>query len=1336
MAGEIDIIVTSQAQESLEQLLKRLKEVENTISEIATKSLGMNSAISGVKNPSDLGKYLEEIEKRNTALKKEQENYKKIADGIAKQIEEKKKLEKLSKDYSDKEAIRKAKEIKDSEKLLQQYKKEEQEKQAQIKKTFEEADALRKKDLAREEAKLAKEIEINNKRVASEQAKTKRLEEIQAKSQARIDAINSRTGANSVIPGMSQKIAFMKQEEAEAKKTASAYRQITFRLSEATAKYQDLIVRGKLATQTQKQFNQELEVAKNKFTQLKGRVEQADKAVGNFGSTGQKGLSFAKNLLGAFGIVGGVQMIADLTMKTYEQIKVIQSLDFALKTATETSTNFYKQQRFLMEISEQYGADIDGLTSQYTKFYIASKDKLGSKEIQQIFESVTKSAGVLGLTLEARERSFYALNQMMSKGTVQAEELKQQLGDSLPNAFNIMVKAYQKLHPEMKVTEESFRQLMKDGKILSSEVLPEFARQLEKSYGVELLERVDTLAAKQERAGNAWSNMVRRFSEGNGLISKSVGFLLDGFTFALNNLETLIKLSNPLFAGIKDMYDYLNKSEKEYQDGKVSARENASKLLKSFDNEEKRLNNSKIKEENKLLLLQKKSQGQKGQDLEITKKQISQSESKINLLDKQIKKQQELSEQEKQDYRENAIRNNKLLEADISGKSLDRDKIKTDLSNAELRIKQKGYGNRSKDLQERRKLIAEQSKVEEEIRKLNLKIIYNNTIIDATNPDNITNKVVPEDKGSGKSKAIKEQKEKIRLNFEEVLSELELRKVKLENEQSGYSDIMNDEKDLFANRIKARENYNRVTTILIDNQLQIEKAKNLEAWTENNQKNNEALIKGTENNEFNKKNNLISDEAYWNEKIRLNEQFNQNIQDIQKTYDNENLTAKEVSAKKQKDLERASMLFYKGIEEKKQGFLRESDKLIRDSQIENLAQLKDNEKLSLDARQQAYEAWFKLKKQELQVQYEIDKAKATSPEEEQAVLKRYETAFNSLSKIKSPFVQAKEDFKEYLKSLSSGYIENSLDSIGLSSLKMFTDFDAQGQSTFEKLFAQADTFGEKSAVIFQGVGDVFQETMALMNASSDARFEAEKQRAEESYNTAVRFAGQEAFGRAKLDREYEKKRKEIDKRQLEAKKKQAKFNAVIDGAQAVTSILAQYPKFDGGIAMFAALATTVALTLAQIAVISKEKVPEYKDGTPIGGHKGGIAKVNDQKGTNYKEIIKTPDGKLKMFEGRDLYLDLPKGTEVFNAQKSMDMLGFDNSLNRMLTNNNILAPIVKVQNYNIALERKLDRLTDVVQNKQSVSVNIGKDGLDVYVRNGHSTKEILNRQIDFKGTGW
>jgi hypothetical protein len=43
--------------------------------------------------------------------------------------------------------------------------------------------------------------------------------------------------------------------------------------------------------------------------------------------------------------------------------------------------------------------------------------------------------------------------------------------------------------------------------------------------------------------------------------------------------------------------------------------------------------------------------------------------------------------------------------------------------------------------------------------------------------------------------------------------------------------------------------------------------------------------------------------------------------------------------------------------------------------------------------------------------------------------------------------------------------------------------------------------------------------------------------------------------------------------------------AAINGAQALTSILAQYPKFDGGFAMIAALASSVITTAATIAKI-------------------------------------------------------------------------------------------------------------------------------------------------------
>jgi tape measure domain-containing protein len=38
------------------------------------------------------------------------------------------------------------------------------------------------------------------------------------------------------------------------------------------------------------------------------------------------------------------------------------------------------------------------------------------------------------------KKELLALNQMMSKGTIQAEELRGQLGEALPGAFGIMAK--------------------------------------------------------------------------------------------------------------------------------------------------------------------------------------------------------------------------------------------------------------------------------------------------------------------------------------------------------------------------------------------------------------------------------------------------------------------------------------------------------------------------------------------------------------------------------------------------------------------------------------------------------------------------------------------------------------------------------------------------------------------------------------------------------------------------------------------------------------------------------------------------------------------------------
>jgi hypothetical protein len=90
-------------------------------------------------------------------------------------------------------------------------------------------------------------------------------------------------------------------------------------------------------------------------------------------------------------------------------------------------------------------------------------------------------------------------------------------------------------------------------------------------------------------------------------------------------------------------------------------------------------------------------------------------------------------------------------------------------------------------------------------------------------------------------------------------------------------------------------------------------------------------------------------------------------------------------------------------------------------------------------------------------------------------------------------------------------------------------------------------------------------------------------------------------------------------------KELALVQAGINGAMAITSILAQYPKFDGGFAMTAAIIAAGATTVAQVAKIASAKTPatpKFEKGgiQEIGGkrHSAGGTKFWGEDGTHFE----------------------------------------------------------------------------------------------------------------------
>jgi len=238
---------------------------------------------------------------------------------------------------------------------------------------------------------------------------------------------------------------------------------------------------------------------------------------------GNKSLSTSfKNLAKSAGIYLLSMIGVNQAIRVFNSIvtttKQLDSIDFAMKKVIVDNLELSATYDFLSRITKAYGAELVSTTSRYIKFIAAAKQSnLSAKVTQDIFESVTKAAGVLGLRTDELTGVYLALEQMLSKGKVTTEELRRQLGERIPGAFGIMADA-------IGVTIPQLDKMLKKGEILSSEALPKFAIQLEKAFGIENVKRVDTLIAAQTRLTLSWQDFVKEM-EAAPIIAKGLDLI-------------------------------------------------------------------------------------------------------------------------------------------------------------------------------------------------------------------------------------------------------------------------------------------------------------------------------------------------------------------------------------------------------------------------------------------------------------------------------------------------------------------------------------------------------------------------------------------------------------------------------------------------------------------------------------------------------------------------------------------------------------------------------------------------------------------------------------------
>ncbi|MCY9877742.1 tape measure protein [Vibrio natriegens] len=281
-------------------------------------------------------------------------------------------------------------------------------------------------------------------------------------------------------PAQDAHIRTYRRLNAEQKKFEAKQKQVLKRFVQSTGAIRDLDVAHKKALLTQLKQAKTVEELLNLERKLKNQVSDRNRKEKQRTRElqRQQGISknLAANLAGVYAAAASSNAVIQtgLTFESLERSMLVTS-----GSAEKAADNF----AFVRKTALELGQDINTLTRAYVNFQAAAGNKMSEKDLRGLFKGLAEYNTALGVTQEAQQRSIIAIQQIAGKGTLYAEEIYGQLAESSAGSVQQMINAAVALGKIDKNLSEidkerKFRQLMKDGKLVASEILPEFGRQL------------------------------------------------------------------------------------------------------------------------------------------------------------------------------------------------------------------------------------------------------------------------------------------------------------------------------------------------------------------------------------------------------------------------------------------------------------------------------------------------------------------------------------------------------------------------------------------------------------------------------------------------------------------------------------------------------------------------------------------------------------------------------------------------------------------------------------------------------------------------------------------
>ena len=222
------------------------------------------------------------------------------------------------------------------------------------------------------------------------------------------------------------------------------------------------------------------------------KVDQLDNQLEKLGGREQSVMSVANAFKAlAASIVVKEFIDANVEMEKFERAMVL------LKGSTQGAAVEFE---YIRNLANRLGLELFTTADAYVSLTAATKGTtLQGQATRDIFEAVSIAMSSLGKSSADTQGALLAISQMVSKGTVSMEELRGQLGERLPGAFQLAANA-------MGMSTQELDKFVATGNLTAEVFLPKFAAEMKKTFGD--VRDMEGYTASLNRLSNAWDEAM------------------------------------------------------------------------------------------------------------------------------------------------------------------------------------------------------------------------------------------------------------------------------------------------------------------------------------------------------------------------------------------------------------------------------------------------------------------------------------------------------------------------------------------------------------------------------------------------------------------------------------------------------------------------------------------------------------------------------------------------------------------------------------------------------------------------------------------------------------